>query len=319
MMKRNITNLIAVVIFSIIAVGLAHSAEQSTFSVTKENRIEAHANNLPLNEAVSSLASRFSLEVKGIGLSNEPINLDLSDITLEELLKRLLRGYNYALVRPENADKGILMILGRADRTRYVDAPAPQQAAPPTAATTGTPGVPQGTPAATVARPAQERRLQAGQRTATSPEAVPGAGTGGAGTAAVQAGPGQTGVGQPSAGQTSPGQTASGGDSLVPPMPPAIAGLDMPPMPPPMPAMSSAFGGSSSSQKTGVSAAGPSAAGTVSSGASSSTGSSVSSGTGQSSTQAGSSIPPSTTYQPQGRGSSQTGTTPDLRPPQIPF
>lgn len=303
-MKRNITNLISVIIFSIIAVGLAHSAEQSTFSVTKDNRIEAHANNLSLNEAVKSLASRFSLEVKGIGLSNEPINLDLSDITLEDLLKRLLRGYNYALVRPENADKGILMILGKADRTKYVDAPTPQQAAPPTAATTGTPGVQQGTPAATIVRPAQERRQQAGQRTATSPEAGPGAGgTGAAGTAATQMSPSQPRA----AGQTSPGQTASGGDSLVPPMPPAIAGLDMPPMPPPMPAMSSAFGGSDSSQKTGVSAAGPSATGTVSSGA------------GQSSTQAGSPVPPATTYQPQGRGSSQSGTTPDLRPPQIPF
>jgi hypothetical protein len=113
-MKKNRANLIAVIAFSILAVGLAHSAEQGPFSVTKDNRIEAHANNLALNEAVRSLANKFSLEVKGIGLGNEPINLDLSDITLEDLLKRLLRGYNYALVRPEKADKGILMILGKA-------------------------------------------------------------------------------------------------------------------------------------------------------------------------------------------------------------
>jgi hypothetical protein len=306
-MKQNGTLFALVVAVGIMAAGLAYSSEQSPFSVNKDGRITAQADSVTLSTAVRDLSRQLSFEVKGMALGNDAISLDLSNVTLDDLLKRMLRGYNYALIRPENADRAVLMILGKASRAAYT-APAPPPASAPTpTASTQTNAASQ--PQASRVAPG----VQSAPRGPTGPSA-PGTVAGGTGSGAGSSSSAAIGGSQMGTGQS--GVTDA---SLTPPMPPAVAGLDMPPMPPAMPAISSAFGGSSSTGSSGTSSANTATGASASASQTSpSQQTSRSQSQSQSQTQSGSLTPP----QVPSSGYSQTVTQPsatDLRPPQIPF
>lgn len=103
-------------------------ASQDTLSVTKDGAISARVENLPLNTVIRELSRKVPLEIKGMALGGEQVSLSGRDYTLEEALQRLLRGYNYVLIRPERAGSAVLLVLSTAPRPApSPDAPAPDR------------------------------------------------------------------------------------------------------------------------------------------------------------------------------------------------
>jgi hypothetical protein len=111
---------------------LVHANDQNIFVLNKDGKIDAKADNRPLNQTLRELATKLSIDLKGISVGSEAVSLSLSHVSLEELLKKMMRGYNYVLVKAGKSDKLMLMVLSKADRTQYV-APPPQPASPPPA------------------------------------------------------------------------------------------------------------------------------------------------------------------------------------------
>lgn len=103
---------------------ILYGNDQIAFALTRDGKIKAQIDGRPLNQTLRELATKFSVDLKGITVGSETISLSLSEVSLEELLKKMMRGYNYVLVRPDKSDRLMLMVLSRADRTKYVDPPA---------------------------------------------------------------------------------------------------------------------------------------------------------------------------------------------------
>jgi hypothetical protein len=192
--------------------GVIRGNDQNLFVLKKDGKINAQIDNRPLNQTLRELTAKLSIDLKGISVGSEPVNLSLSEVSLEELLKKMMRGYNYVLVKPDKSDRLTLMVLSRADRTKYVDSPAPAASAPPPIPQPVTQAVP-----ATPPRPQQTRGP-------SSVPARPGSG--------ALPGPQSGALAGPQSGFSS-GSPQS--DPMTPPMPSPVTGLsnDMyPPMPP---------------------------------------------------------------------------------------
>jgi hypothetical protein len=217
------------VFFSILLVifcsPVLYGNDQSTFLLKRDGKIDAQINNQPLNQTLRELATKFSIDLKGISVGSEAVILNLSDVPLEELLKKMMRGYNYVLVRPEKSDRLMLMVLSRADRTKYVDTPAPTASVSPPIPQPVPQLVPQAIPD-TTPQPRQTQRLSIAPQRKDDPQPpFPSSGIGGS------AGPSGS-----TYGTTAPtsGSTPSQAGSSSPPTPPSV-GLDpniLPPGPP---------------------------------------------------------------------------------------
>jgi hypothetical protein len=124
-MKRIIENIIFIIFITHIGFfAQSYAGEKDIFKLLNNGKISVNISNLPLNEALRKLSAKFSIELKGYAVGNELVDLNISGITLDDMLKRMMRGYNYVLIKPENSQKSILMVLGRAERTKYMDTPS---------------------------------------------------------------------------------------------------------------------------------------------------------------------------------------------------
>jgi hypothetical protein len=112
-------------------IGVTQGNDQDTFVLKKDGKINAQVDDRPLNQTLKELAAKISIDLKGISVGSETVSLSLSNASLEDVLKKMMRGYNYVLVKPGKSDRLTLMVLSRADRTKYVDSPAPALTAPP--------------------------------------------------------------------------------------------------------------------------------------------------------------------------------------------
>jgi hypothetical protein len=265
--------------------GVIQGNDQNIFVLKKDGKIDARIENRPLNQTLRDLATKLSIDLKGASVGSETVNLSLSEVSLEELLKKMMRGYNYVLVKPDKSDRLMLMVLSRADRTAYVP-PSPQPVSAP-------PPVPQPVPQAVPVTPPRPQQAQSPSMTPTRP------------------GSGVAGLGSGAAGPQSVFPSGSPqGNPMTPPMPSPVADLpsDMyPPMPPGF-----AVGGG-----TGTGLATNSGTGSIlGSGTARGTGGSSSGGTGSSTTGgSGSTLSGGT-----GSGSTLSGGTGSgtLTPPAIP-
>jgi hypothetical protein len=69
--------------------------------------IELDARAVPLEEALNAIASKTGFEVViDPGITRPPVNIAVSMSPVEDVLRQILRGRNYALVR--DADDGFL-------------------------------------------------------------------------------------------------------------------------------------------------------------------------------------------------------------------
>jgi hypothetical protein len=152
-------------------------------------RVTLQVTNVPLNEVLSILAKNVPLEIRGTVPSQELITVQFSNATLEEALSRIMRGYNYVLVRPEESTKPLLVVMNKIERSMQnepasVGPPVPAGALPspvplPGAAQTqvgwprpGMPQVPSGQ--GPEAFPARVGPAEAGQAGPQGPENQPG-------------------------------------------------------------------------------------------------------------------------------------------------
>ena len=104
------------------------------FEVSKDGAIKGSFHNVPLSDVLKSLSHSASFDLKGPYTSSEPISGTFSDLTLDEALKRVLRGYNYVFVNPEKTGRPVLILLGKTSRATYPETKAPAPSAqPPTA------------------------------------------------------------------------------------------------------------------------------------------------------------------------------------------
>ncbi|MBA4391624.1 MAG: hypothetical protein C0399_11920 [Syntrophus sp. (in: bacteria)] len=108
---------------------------QDMFNLSRDGLINVNINNKPLNEVLRSLSLKFSIELKGYSVGNEAVNLNISNISFEDMLKRIMRGYNYVLIKPDRSQKSVLMVLSKVERTKYVDVPPSATPPPPPSAT----------------------------------------------------------------------------------------------------------------------------------------------------------------------------------------
>jgi len=194
--------------------GPSLASEQKMFELTKEGSINATVVNAPLQEVLKSFCSTFNLEVKGMPGTDALVSLTITKGTLDDTLKRLLKGYNYVFMQDATSRKLAIMVLGKAERTKYVDAPQPSRAvAEPVPSPTSLPPTRQSMTSALPPAPAPIHGAGSFTKTTTTDR---------------QRQQGEEVVG-PVIASARPVSMRS---STVPPIPPQIPGLEMPPVPP---------------------------------------------------------------------------------------
>ena len=118
--------------------------------VKSEGTISLQVVNVPLNQVLLILAKNVPMEIKGAVPSQELLTLEFSNLSLEEALRRIMRGYNYVLVHMDEPSRPVLTVMSKTERTPYAE-DAPAAAAAPSEPPAGTarprgsvpPGIPQ--------------------------------------------------------------------------------------------------------------------------------------------------------------------------------
>ncbi len=121
-------------------VSYTHAQGPPVISVRSEGTVSLQVVNVPLNEVLRILAKNVPMEIRGSVSSQELVTLDISNLALEQAVRRIMRGYNYVLVRPDASAKPILTVLSVAQRTP--DVPPPQAAGAPPVPAAATPPAP---------------------------------------------------------------------------------------------------------------------------------------------------------------------------------
>ena len=96
--------------------GTQATRQPPVIAVTKDNRIDADIRAYPLNEALRAMAAKRLFDITGPLPSGEEITVQLSGVTLDEALKKLMRGYNYVLMDKGPSQRPVLMLVGKIQR-----------------------------------------------------------------------------------------------------------------------------------------------------------------------------------------------------------
>jgi len=220
------TGIIQVVAITFLALAVfsypACALERVSVSGTDAGAITLKAENSPLNDLVRELTRKCGLDLKGSSLSNEGAYLDLAESPLEDVLKKLLRGYNYVLIKPDGSGRGSLTIFGKVERVA-LSYPAPSAVSASSSDYSGgqTPSTGE-----TGAASSSGREFFESAEGRSSPSRAMAQGGSGDASGGAQAG-GARGTVQNAAAASSGTSPALTG--LTPPSPPQIAGHDLPP------------------------------------------------------------------------------------------
>lgn len=95
-------------------------AISSAIMVNHQQMISGHLDNLPLDRVLLMMSGKNLFAIKGVLPVGETVSATLVDVSLENALGKILRGYNYVLVKQESDRKPFLMLIGRAVRSRAV-------------------------------------------------------------------------------------------------------------------------------------------------------------------------------------------------------
>ncbi len=190
--------LLAVFVIGVVTSPLMAGADGSVLTVTNESKISINVDNEPLNALLRLMAEKKLFNISGGAAGNESLTLHLSNLTLPEVLSKVLRGYNYVVTWQGKNQPPVLTIIGKIDkgaagalantpasaatlpepRGYAPPEPAPEPPAPPTMSpgqpVTRQPQTPQETqpPGEAGKQPGSEVQKQAGQQ-APSGQPVP--------------------------------------------------------------------------------------------------------------------------------------------------
>lgn len=118
-----------IIFFCMLAAPYTHAQSPSVIKVRSEGTVSVQVVNVPLNEVLAILAKNVPMDIKGDISSQELVTLEFSNLSLEEALRRIMRGYNYVLVHRDEPARPVLTVMTRTERTPYVEA-APAAVAP---------------------------------------------------------------------------------------------------------------------------------------------------------------------------------------------
>ena len=120
---------ISIIFFCILAAPYTQAQGPPVIKVRSEGTVSMQVVNVPLNEVLSILAKNVPMDIKGAVPSQELVTLEFSNLSLEEALRRIMRGYNYVLLRMDEPSRPVLTVMSRTERTPYVE-PAPATVIP---------------------------------------------------------------------------------------------------------------------------------------------------------------------------------------------
>jgi len=183
--------------------------------VARDAGVSVDIENLPLNETLRRMAQKGLFEIRGAVPPGEAVTVHFSHLTLDEALKKLMRGYNYVLVDQGASRAPLLMLMGKIEGVgppqRAAASPGPSR--PLAAVPEPEPGAP---PVSPRGAPAPDQQPPAGTPAPPQEMSPPGLPQPAArmGAPAAQAGPvpppgqtGETGGGQ---GGGAPGRPEGG-------------------------------------------------------------------------------------------------------------
>ncbi len=125
--------LLVVFLMGVAATPAMAGAEGPALTVTKESGISVNVDNEPLNALLRMMAEKKLLNIKGGVAGNESLTLHLSNLTLPEMLAKILRGYNYVVIDQGKDRLPVLTLMGKIQKgalTAHADAAAPADAPP---------------------------------------------------------------------------------------------------------------------------------------------------------------------------------------------
>jgi hypothetical protein len=97
-------------------------------AVSSDGRISANVQDRPLGEMLRLMSEKKLFEIQGSLPIGTLVTMQFSDLTLEQVFNRMMRGYNYAAIKEEVSDKRVLIVLGEARRIEYREPAKPAQA-----------------------------------------------------------------------------------------------------------------------------------------------------------------------------------------------
>ncbi|MGD0488755.1 MAG: hypothetical protein ABSB94_16380 [Syntrophorhabdales bacterium] len=106
-------------------------AAAPVLTVTKESRISVDVDNQPLDALLRMMAEKRLFDIRGGVAGNESLTFHFSNLTLPEILSKILRGYNYAVIDQGKNQLPVLTVMGRVQERAvagHADTPAPEAA-----------------------------------------------------------------------------------------------------------------------------------------------------------------------------------------------
>jgi hypothetical protein len=114
------------------AAATSPKAGVATIELIGDNKINMHVENRSLNDALRLMTEKKLFDIKGPIPSGETISVSFSSLTLDQALKKLMRGYNYVLMEQPASRKPLLVLMGKIQRSApSVTQTASQRTAPP--------------------------------------------------------------------------------------------------------------------------------------------------------------------------------------------
>jgi hypothetical protein len=98
--------------------------------VSGDGRISANFQNRPLEEMLRLMSEKNLFEIESslpTGALAKLVTMQFCGLTLEQTLYKMMRGYNYAVVKEDASDKPVLIVLGEAKRIEYRKLAEPTQ------------------------------------------------------------------------------------------------------------------------------------------------------------------------------------------------
>lgn len=89
-------------------------------TVSPDQRISGHIRSLPLEEVLLMMSGKNLFAIKGALPLGETVSATLIDASLETALRKLLRGYNYVIVKQEAGTIPLLIVMGKAARSNSI-------------------------------------------------------------------------------------------------------------------------------------------------------------------------------------------------------
>jgi hypothetical protein len=182
--------LLAIFVFAVAVSPVMAGADGPVLTVTQVSRINVDVDNQPLNVLLRVMAEKRLFNMKGGATGNESLTLHSANLTLPEMLSKILRGYNYVVIDQGKSQPPVLTVLGRVQNSAAAHAAEPARpAAPdearsyvppepaselPAASATSQPGAPSRKPVANQPQAPLEARPpgEAGRPTGQTPPAV---------------------------------------------------------------------------------------------------------------------------------------------------